>query len=114
MPSETDPLLPQGNSAPEISGHGFSKAQADVIDQDDYYQLTEDEDKDVGDPSNKEASSLRSITALFVIVVGVAFLITLSLRGSHHPTFGKPKDSNTRTINARVDRILTQTPLIGP
>ncbi|KAL6716271.1 hypothetical protein ACLMJK_005837 [Lecanora helva] len=74
MPSsETDPLLPQGSSAPEISGYGFSKSakslrqtQAEVIDTP---EDTEDKYIEEPDLADTGPSPLRSLVTLFTIVV---------------------------------------------
>ena len=117
MPSETDPLLPQGNSTPEITGYGFSKfSKAQPNDQ-----SHDDDDSSGKNGSKKEtnqryrgASPLRTMILLFAIVVGIAFVITLTVRGPRAPTDKEPEDDSRTTTKARVDRILSETPLIGP
>lgn len=112
--SETDPLLPQGSSAPEISGYGFSRpaearyqAQRNVIERTEYVK-----DKDVENRSTKGFSPLRILLTLFTIVVGLAVFITLLAPGSLDTPWRGPKD-DTSTIEARVTKILTENPLIG-
>jgi hypothetical protein len=115
--SETDPLLPKGASAPEISGYGFSKAsqvhhqnQSEVVDW----------DEDIDDIDNTPPSStfegyspLRTLIILFTIVVGLAIFITLLMPGTPDVPGKKPGDDTLR-ISARVDKILSENPLIGP
>lgn len=112
--SETDPLLPQGSSAPEISGYGFSRPskaryqpQKIVIEQTEYAK-----DEDVEDRSTEGFSPLRILLTLFTIVVGLAVFVTLLLPGTLDTPWRGPKD-DTRTIEARVNKILTENPLIG-
>ncbi|KAL9127377.1 MAG: hypothetical protein Q9217_003733 [Psora testacea] len=116
MPSETDPLLPQANSAPEVTGYGFSKslnAPPSNGSLNEHYSTAEDRGKEEAYRSNGDESPLRTIIALFTIVVGVAFVITLAITGSHVPTLKNPEDGGATTIKARVDKILSETPLIG-
>lgn len=112
--SETDPLLPQNSSAPEISGYGFSRpaearyqAQSIVIEQTEYIK-----DKDVENRSTKGFSPLRIPLTLLTVVVGLALFITLLAPGAWHTPWHGPKD-DTSTIEARVITILTENPLIG-
>ncbi len=114
-PSQTDPLLPQGSSAPEISGYGFSgpsKARYqtlnEVIEETEYI-----EDERAEDRSTKDFSPLRILLTLFMIVVGLAVFITLLAPGTLDTPWHGPKD-DTSTIEARLDKILTENPLIGP
>ena len=118
MPSsETDPLLPQGNSAPEITGHGFSKlariqkpARCEVIDQ---LEDVENKDKERAAQIDTSLSPLRILVTLFTIVVGLALIITLLFPGTWDTLRHPPKDERS-TIKARVDKTLANTPLIGP
>ncbi len=112
--SESDPLLPQGSSAPEISGYGFSKpskaryqSQRRVIEETEYIQDKDDENR-----STEAFSPCKTLLTFFMIVVGLAVLITLLVPG----TFGTPwhgPEGNSSTIEARVKKILTEIPLIG-
>jgi len=117
MVSETDPLLPKGSSAPEISGYGFSRpsktqcqTQSEVVDQ---YEDVEARDKEQANPNTASFLPLRTLISLFVIVVGLAFFITLLAPGAIH-TPGKKLKNDPVTISARVDDILSENPLIGP
>ena len=116
MPSETDPLLPQGNSAPEIVGYGFSKsyqAQSQSQDHDDNHEALDDGRKKYSYTGDGNASPLRTIFALFTAVVGAALIIVLIVGGLHLPEIEEPKHGNPATTKARVDKILSETPLIG-
>ena len=119
MPSETDPLLPRGNTAPEISGYGFSRpakpqyqtTQNEVL---DYPEENEYKSEEQLRPSYGDISMLRTILILFVVVVGLAMFISLLLPGAFEfPWNNTPKD-DVLTVKARVEKILSETPLIGP
>lgn len=118
MPSETDPLLPKGKTAPEISGHGFSRPpqsqyqiQNEVLDSPEYVE-SESEPKPPSSYGN--ISPLRTIFAIFVVVVGLAMFVSLIIPGAFEFPWDKfPKD-DAPTVKARVDKILSETPLIGP
>lgn len=118
MPSETDPLLPKRETAPEISGHGFSspsqsqyQIQNEVVDSPEYM---ESESEQNPPSSYGNISPLRSIFAIFVVVVGLAIFVSLVMPGAFEfPWVKFPKD-DTLTVKARVDKILSETPLIGP
>ncbi len=105
MSSEIDPLLPQTRSAPEISGHGFPQPASNED------QRLEDHEESMS-PSSNAYSSLRRSIALFTIVVFLSLFIAVVLSGGP-----RSKDENRQrdnaTIAARVDKILSQTPLIG-
>ncbi|KAI9880642.1 MAG: hypothetical protein M1830_001646 [Pleopsidium flavum] len=102
MPSELDPLLPRNQPAPEISHDGFLK-QAN----NGYEGLG-----DSPSPSSIVRSSLRTFCALFTIVVSFALVIALVFPGGlRSPTDNRQEDNNT-TIAARVDKLLSDTPLI--
>lgn len=118
MPSDTDPLLPKVQTAPEISGHGFStpsqsqyQVQNEVTDSPEYIE-SESEHKEPSSYGN--ISPLRSIFAIFVVVVGLAMFVSLIMPGAFEFPWNKfPKD-DAPTVEARVDKILSETPLIGP
>ena len=98
MPSETDPLLPRGNTAPEISGHGFSKPSQSRYQYQYQYQYqnqyqTQDEvleyPKYIENKSEQKArasygdiSPLRTIFVIFVLVVGFAIVFSLLMPGA--------------------------------
>lgn len=117
MPSETDPLLPRGNTAPEISGYGFSRPsesqyqiQNEVL---DYPEDIEDKSEQRAPPSYGDISPLRTILALFIIVVGLAMFVALLIPGAWNPPWNKAPKDDAVTVKARVDKILAETPLIG-
>ena len=111
--SETDPLLPKGSSAPEISGYGFSKTQYqpqnEVLDPD----KNVDDDEEQSIPGYEGFSPLRTLVVLFTVVVGCAIFITLLFPGAYQTPPGQPVDDAV-TIRARVNKILSENPLIGP
>ena len=121
MGSETDPLLPRGNSAPEITGHGFSKRSNDdhqykneALETEVPAEETNDESFDQNETT---ASPLRTILYLFSIVVLFALFITLLVpKGLGDRWQGPSHDSPTdpQTVEARVSKILDENPLIGP
>lgn len=116
-PLETDPLLPQGRSAPEISGYGFRNPsnfndyppQSEVIEEAGDIEVKDDAQalRDGGG-----FSPLRVLVVLFAIVVGLAMIITLLSPGTADRPQSAPQD-DAPTIQARVNRILTENPLIG-
>ena len=115
-PSETDPLLPQGNTAPEISGYGFSKSTK-THDQ-ARHQLIH-QSKDVDDKGSQQTSQrdvdlspFRILVALFIIVIGFAIFIVFLLRGAWNAPWQAPGNESS-SIQARVDKILMENPLIG-
>ena len=117
MPSETDSLLPRGPTAPEISGYGFSKpseSQYQIqIEVSDHHEDMEDKSEPKSRPSYGDISPLRTIFVTFVVVVGLTMLASLLIPAFGSPWNKAPKD-DALTIKARVDKILAETPLIGP
>ena len=120
MPSETDPLLPQGNSAPEITGYGFSKAST----SDYQYSNTalqnavvvEEEGEEYPDQFGTTKSPLRTLLSLFSIVILFALFITLLIPKGLGDRLQSPIDepkTGPKTIEARVNKILSENPLIG-
>ena len=105
MPSEEDPLLPNNEPAPEISGYGYSKASRGQFEaaQDPEYEET---------LQQAGASPLKFILALFMVVVGFALFLALLVPSGLGSAPKSPKNESL-TIRARVDKILTATPLIG-
>lgn len=121
MPSETDPLLPHGNTAPEISGYGFSRPsqsqyeyqiQNEVLDYPEEQRI-EDKSEQEARPSYGEISPLRTFLVIFMIVVGLAILLALLIPGAFDPPWNKAPKDDALTVKARVDKILAETPLIG-
>lgn len=117
MSSETDPLLPRGKTAPEISGYGFSKPsesqlqiQNEVL---DYPQDIEDKSEQPARPSYGDISPLRTLLVLFFIVVGLAMFVSLLMPGAFDPPWNKAPKNDALTVKARVDKILAENPLIG-
>lgn len=120
MPSETDPLLPKGKTAPEISGHGFSRPsqsqyqiQNEVLHSPGYIE-SEGEREQKAPSSYGNISPLRTIFAIFIVVVGLAMLVSLIMPGAFEFPWDKLPKDDALTVKARVDKILSETPLIGP
>lgn len=118
MYSELDPLLPQTSSAPEISGYGFSPGtKFKNHNQRDHHVYDDEADEaDEGDESSIQKSTnpspLRIIISIFILVVGIAFLVSLLVPGGLDSSWKSPRKRNL-TFKARTDKILSETPLIG-
>ena len=117
MPSEIDPLLPKGNSAPEISGYGFSlrgKDSSALDSQDERDTFARSTPKTLKSRLKEDLPRLRNILILFILVVGLAILITFSTPGVLDSATGRPHSNDSApSINVRVDSILSDVPLIG-
>lgn len=116
MPSEKDPLLPRGNTAPEISGYGFSKPsesqyqlQNEVL---DYPEDAQDKNEQKAHPSYGTISPLRTFFGIFIIVVGLAMFVSLLIPRAFDTPWNKTPEHDAVTVKARVDKILAETPLI--
>ncbi|KAF6227355.1 hypothetical protein HO133_008799 [Letharia lupina] len=116
MSSETDPLLPRGNTAPEISGYGFSKSsqsqyqiQNEVL---DYPEDIENKSEQKTRLSYGDISPLRTLLVIFIIVVGLAMFVSLLIPDAFNPPWNKAPEDDDMTVKARVDKILAETPLI--
>lgn len=125
MSSEVDPLLPRNKPAPEISGYGYTKpnASAEVTfegappcyrNYDDSVK-DEDVDDDTSATSPSAKSALGTICIIFIFVVLLVFVASIALPGglggsqpAPEPVPGRPPS----TVEARVDQILNNTPLI--
>jgi membrane dipeptidase len=120
MPSEVDPLLPQNEPAPEISGYGFPRRKQDsaeityVDDPSSYDDQADARSTSSSDVSPK--SALSTICSLFGLVVFFALVIAaLSPRGGrdNEPSHPLPEPRRpARTIEQRVSMILQNTPLV--
>ena len=109
MSSEQDPLLPRTQPAPEIYGYGYSRLQqAQSEEQGQEQDKFEDNEQDI----STNSSPLTSILALFTIIVALSFLIALLLPGGLHLPRDNAKNE-TSSIDARVDKIMSENPLIG-
>lgn len=112
MPSETDPLLPRNTPAPEISGYGFSKSSTQYLHLNEIVEEESTAEAPTDEPSNQRDAGpppLRSLLSLFTVVVGFALFISLLIPGNGGPW----QDDGPPSIKARVDKILSETPLIG-
>lgn len=119
MPSETDPLLPHGDTAPEISGYGFSRPsqsqyqiQHEVLDYPEEQDIEDKQEQEAG-PSYGDISPLRIFLVMFMIVVGLAIFVSLLIPSAFDPPWNKSPKDDASTVRARVDKILAETPLIG-
>ena len=117
MSSETDPLLPRGNTAPEISGPGFSSKRARAshsADQGHTFKSHEDESDQKSQVTTRGTSPLTTIITLFVIVVALGGIISFLVPGdSRLPSRGRDSPPTHHDTDARVGKILSETPLIG-
>lgn len=119
MPSDTDPLLPYNEPAPEIVGHGFShksKHNYQALNSSNSVEISSNnEDKTPADRNGADTSPMKSVVTLFIIVIGFALAITSLITSKpgdddQAPVVGPPKTPTA--IAARVDKILAETPLI--
>lgn len=119
MSTELDPLLPQNEPAPEISGHGYHHAKRP--ENNDYEDLVvQDSDRDKGfarDVATPDAgtSSLRTIIVLFVSVVILGLLLSFISSDGFRGEKGQPRSPliPRDSPHARVDRLLSKNPLFG-
>src|SRR2546423_8492193 len=120
MPSEVDPLLPQNEPAPEISGYGYPRRKQDsseityVDDPPSYDDPTDTRSTTSDDVTTK--SALSTICGIFAIIVCFALVLSVFTHGSgkdNEPYQPRPIPRQpARTIEQRVSRILEDTPLI--
>ena len=127
MPSELDPLLPQNEPTPEITGYGFSRRKQDST-RTIYYDAPQppsydDHPADAPPSTSNDVSTksaLSTICSLFAIVVFFALVLAvLSPDGgpddeAHRPGY-EPRPIHPQpagTIEQRVAQILQDTPLI--
>ena len=115
--SEVDPLLPKGKGAPEISGYGFSdsgKDSSSIDSQDERYSWAGNNSMTRKNRFKEDFSPLRIILVLVWLVVGLALIAVLFSPGVLNPALGRPHDSDSApSIGLRVDKILSDVPLIG-
>ena len=110
MHTELDPLLPDHDVSPEIisrpnPSHCQSRSGKDL-------EIDRDSNKKYNETTR---SLLRNVIGMFIIVVGFALLITLLSPGylsAERRAFPAPTNQ-TGNLTARVDKILSTTPLIG-
>lgn len=120
MPSETDPLLPNNDPAPEIMGEGFSrKTPRNNYQKERLSDAVEVTGQNGDDSPPAEAglgaSPLRTIFTNFTIVVGFALAISVLIRIRYGGPDQAPEVSAPKAPTAiadRVDRILTENPLL--
>ena len=61
-----------------------------------------------------DISPLRIIAIIFVVVVGLAVIVSSLMPGAFNAPWKMGPGDGVSTVKARVDRILSETPLIGP
>ena len=102
MASEQDPMLPQDRGAPEIyvsrapsiyNGCGFTN------------EAITEEDND-----QRLRRNLLAYVKFFIVVIALLFSLGLLLLGQ----FPGDEKQELKTLEERVDAILSDTPLIGP
>lgn len=122
MPLETDPLLPGNEPAPEIVGHGFSRKRNKEYHTQSLSQTVEvrPEGEANDNPlvdAHPERSALRTIFTIFTVVVGFALAISVLIVGQYGPSNQAPEITHPTpkaptAIADRVDKVLTENPLI--
>lgn len=126
MPSEIDPLLPNNEPAPEIIGYGYSRAQKiDYYDNSQaQYQTHVDKSSDQGrgkDPESESqdgsnTSPLRTIFSIFTVVIAFGLILSLIISGEIGKSPKAPQIAPSKpptSISERVEKILSEHPLIG-
>lgn len=118
MSTELDPLLPQNEPAPEISGNGYDWMKKRRNDYQTHVGEDTENDKDAArdvDSSSAGASPLRTIVAMFISVVGLGLLISFVLSDGFHGKWRLPQSPivPNNSLTARVDKILSENPLFG-
>lgn len=125
MPSEIDPLLPQNESAPEISGYGFwsrAKNTSEITYTDEPPSYSHDQAEDtrsISSTSASTSSALSTICGIFTIFIFFSLVIAAlspgGINGGEPPGRTNPEPiprQPAKTIEQRVSRILEETPLI--
>ena len=120
MPSELDPLLPRNEPAPEIVGYGFSQKQkADAHDESPYSHESsnQERDKESSEPAaGTDTSPLRTILTIFTIVISFGLILSALISGELGKSAKAPQivpSKPSGSITDRVERILSEHPLIG-
>ena len=124
MPSEVDPLLPKNEPAPEIVGYGFSQKQnADAYDESPYHyqadiseRSNQERDKESDPEAGTDTSPMRTILAIFTTVVAFGLILSILISGEFGKSARAPQivpSKPSASITDRVERILSEHPLIG-
>jgi hypothetical protein len=103
---ETDPLLPNDRGAPEIHGSRASSINNVVV-------IETGVNEEDGQPQRPR----RAADDLMAVIFGLCLLVSLALMFSPDGWFDDilgDRRPAPQTIEQRVNRILTDTPLIGP
>ena len=101
---ETDPLLPKDKGAPEIHGSRAASINDVVVTETD------------GIEADGQPRSRRGVDDLMAIIFGLFLFGTLALLFSPDSWFDDilgDRRPAPKTVDQRVNRILTDTPLIG-
>ncbi|MCJ1306557.1 hypothetical protein MMC25_000200 [Agyrium rufum] len=120
MATEQDPLLPRGPTAPEITGPGFRPSTYEYFSTNNTRPTIKREYSASKEQSSQdEPSPLKTILGLFIIVVSFGLILTALVPGGllSQPTDQTPTKGNFThppgtSIDARVEKILSNTPLI--
>jgi membrane dipeptidase len=116
--SESDPLLPRNNTAPEINdGSKRPRFNNEVhyIDAPPSYQTQQTQQRDEDDDTRSISGTTRDVVGSFIGLLGVVVFfffvaVLLSPRDRHfQPPFSPPNEGSS--IDERVSNILEKTPL---
>ena len=103
--SEQDPLLPNDKQAPEIQGSRPQSFKDVTVSQAELGHTPQ------ADASNDEHTR-STFNDIFVLFLGLCFFLTLGFMFVPDDALGG-WEPGPRTIEQRVNKILTNTPLIG-
>ena len=107
MASECDPLLPRNLPSPEISGYGYPRAPK----SERQVEITEYQDDET--TSESKVSWIRTTLLLFTIVLTFGLFLSVLVPGGFDLSWGSNERSDKSIISERVEKILTDSPLIG-
>ena len=111
MSNEYDPLLPRDKPAPEISGYGYSTSLSKQY-QGNAEEEIEETTKLELQVNSRDSSPLSTTLGLFVIIVSLSIFVALLVPGGLWSSLRDAKNE-TLTTKARVDSIMSKSPLIG-
>lgn len=118
MPAETDPLLPDNESAPEIVGYGYSRKpnNSDYRSQPQSTEATDEGYKETESQGGADSSPLGTILTMFTVVVCFGLFLSLLISGKSGNSSKAPQVAPSKpstSITTRVEKILSDHPLIG-
>ncbi|MCJ1245113.1 hypothetical protein MMC30_002314 [Trapelia coarctata] len=105
MASEQDPLLPRNKGAPEIN-YGYPVEETETYDT-EQQKVIQDGKADVD-----TSSPIRAFITLFTIVVGLGLLICFFVPGGASFPWDRYPKNETLSTEMRVEKILSENPLI--